>query len=122
MALRARRAGGNGLDAWPGYVDALSTLLMVVMFVLLVLVLAQELESIVISKRNEQLSAATQTLTRERERNQRLNQNLTGGDAARQALLSQLKDLNTQTATTMAERDKLAALLKEVEIAAAAAA
>jgi len=35
VALRARRAGGNGLDAWPGYVDALSTLLMVVMFVLL---------------------------------------------------------------------------------------
>ena len=33
-----------------------------------------------------------------------------------------MRDLNTQTAATMAERDKLAALLKEVEIAAAAAA
>ena len=41
MAARVRRHGGNGLDAWPGYVDALSTLLMVIIFVLLVFVLAQ---------------------------------------------------------------------------------
>jgi chemotaxis protein MotB len=122
MALRARRAGANGLDAWPGYVDALSTLLMVVMFVLLVFVLAQALESVVLAKRNDQLTATNQTLTMERERNARLNLNLTAGDAARQALLSQLRDLDTQTANTMAERDKLAALLKEVELAAAAAA
>jgi chemotaxis protein MotB len=129
MALRARRAGGNGLEAWPGYVDALSTLLMVVMFVLLVFVLAQALQSVVLSKRNDELSSANQTLTQERERVaalsgsvSRLNQNLSAGDAARAALLAQLRDLNTQTANTMAERDKLAALLKEVEMAAAAAA
>src|ERR1700704_527809 len=122
MALRARRAGGNGLEAWPGYVDALSTLLMVVMFVLLVFVLAQAFESVVLAKRNDQLSAVNQNLTTERARNTRLNQNLTAGDQARAALLSQLRDLNTQTASTMAERDKLAALLKEVELAAAAAA
>jgi chemotaxis protein MotB len=121
MALRARRGGGNGLEAWPGYVDALSTLLMVIMFVLLVFVLAQAFESVVLSKRNEQLSATNNTLTLERERNARLNQNLTAGDAARQALLAQLRDLDTQSANTMAERDKLAALLKEVEQAAAAA-
>jgi chemotaxis protein MotB len=121
MALRARRGGGNGLEAWPGYVDALSTLLMVIMFVLLVFVLAQAFESVVLSKRNEQLSAANNTLTVERERNARLNQNLSAGDAARQALLKQLQDLDAQTANTMAERDKLAALLKQVELTAAAA-
>lgn len=128
MALRARRAGGNGLEAWPGYVDALSTLLMVVMFVLLVFVLAQAMQSVVLSKRNDELTVANQTLTQERERVarlsgsvNRLNQNLAQGDAARAALLSQLRDLNAQTANTMAERDKLAALLKEVEMAAAAA-
>jgi chemotaxis protein MotB len=115
MALRARRAGGNGLEAWPGYVDALSTLLMVVMFVLLVFVLAQALEAVVLAKRNDQLGAANQ-------RNAALSQNLSEGDAARAALLSQLRDLNQQTANTMAERDKLAALLKQVELAAAAAA
>src|SRR5258708_35540823 len=122
MALRARRGGGNGLEAWPGYVDALSTLLMVVMVVLLVCVLAQAFESVVLSKRNDQLTATNQTLTQERERNARLNQNLAAGDAARDALLGQLRDLNTQTAATMSERDKLAALLKEVELAAAASA
>ena len=122
MAVRARRTGGNGLEAWPGYVDALSTLLMVVMFVLLVFVLAQAMEAVVLAKRNDQLVAAGQTLTQERQRNALLNQNLSEGDAARAALLAQLRDLNTQTANTMAERDKLAALLKQVELAAAAAA
>ena len=121
MALRVRRAGTNGLEVWPGYVDALSTLLMVVMFVLLVFVLAQALESVVLAKRNDELTATNQNLTQERERNTRLNQNLAAGDAARQALLSQLRDLDTQTANTMAERDKLAALLREVETAATAA-
>ena len=42
MALaRGRRTHGGGLEAWPGYVDALSTLLMVIIFVLLVFALAQ---------------------------------------------------------------------------------
>src|SRR5580658_5912158 len=117
MALRARRGGGNGLEAWPGYVDALSTLLMVIMFVL-----AQAFESVVLSKRNDQLSAANSTLSQERRQIARLNQNLSAGDAAREALLAQLRDLNTQSASTMAERDKLANLLKEVEASAAAAA
>jgi chemotaxis protein MotB len=122
MAVRARRGGGNGLEAWPGYVDALSTLLMVVMFVLLVFVLAQSLESVVLAKRNDQLTAANQTLTIERRRNATLNQDLAAGDAARASLLAQLQELNVRTAATMAERDKLSALLKEVELAAAAAA
>ena len=129
MAQRARRGGGNGLEAWPGYVDALSTLLMVVMFVLLVFVLAQAFESVVLRQRNDQLTAANQTLVQERQRNEalngsvsRLNQNLAEGDAARAALLSQLRDLDAQSAATMAERDKLSALLHEVEMAAAAAA
>ena len=38
--MSKKRGGSNGLDAWPGYVDALSTLLMVTIFVLLVFVLA----------------------------------------------------------------------------------
>jgi chemotaxis protein MotB len=93
-----------------------------VMFVLLVFVLAQAMEAVVLAKRNDQLGAANQTLVQERERNAALSQNLSEGDAARAALLSQLRDLNQQTANTMAERDKLAALLKQVELAAAAAA
>jgi chemotaxis protein MotB len=54
MALR-RRGGQTTLDAWPGYVDALSTLLMVVMFVLLVFVLAQAFLGVSLSNKNTEL-------------------------------------------------------------------
>jgi glucose/arabinose dehydrogenase len=48
-----RRGRGGGLDAWPGYVDALSTLLMVIIFVLLVFVLAQGFLSVALSSREQ---------------------------------------------------------------------
>ena len=50
-----RRRQHNGLDAWPGYVDALSTLLMVTIFVLLVFVLAQGLLSVTLSGKDKAL-------------------------------------------------------------------
>ena len=50
-----RRRNGGGLDAWPGYVDALSTLLMVIIFVLLVFVLAQGFLSVALSTRDRAL-------------------------------------------------------------------
>ena len=43
-----RRGRGGNLDVWPGYVDALSTLLMVIIFVLLVFVLAPKTEAVVL--------------------------------------------------------------------------
>ena len=53
LARTPRRGGGdNGLNAWPGYVDALSTLLMVIIFVLLVFVLAQAFLSVALSGRD----------------------------------------------------------------------
>src|SRR3954470_24908576 len=56
MALSGRRQrGGSGLEAWPGYVDALSTLLMVIIFVLLVFVLAQGFLSVALSSRDRAL-------------------------------------------------------------------
>src|ERR1700753_1816850 len=62
MAGRIRRHGGNGLDAWPGYVDALSTLLMVIIFVLLVFVLAQAFLTVTLSGRSHALDKANQQL------------------------------------------------------------
>ena len=63
MALSVRRRGGdNGLDAWPGYVDALSTLLMVIIFVLLVFVLAQAFLSVALSGRDKALDKVTRQL------------------------------------------------------------
>ena len=55
MSLRRRSSSQEGLTAWPGYVDALSTLLMVIIFVLLVFVLAQAFLSVALSGRDKAL-------------------------------------------------------------------
>ncbi len=53
--MRRRQGSRGGLDAWPGYVDALSTLLMVIIFVLLVFVLAQAFLSVALNGRQHVL-------------------------------------------------------------------
>ncbi len=60
MARRLRRAAP--FDAWPGYVDALSTLLMVVIFVLLVFVLGQGFLASALSGRDRALAALERQL------------------------------------------------------------
>ena len=60
--MRRRSNRGNGLDAWPGYVDALSTLLMVIIFVLLVFVLAQGFLSAALSGRQTALDKLTREM------------------------------------------------------------
>jgi chemotaxis protein MotB len=116
MAGRIRRQGGNGLDAWPGYVDALSTLLMVIIFVLLVFVLAQAFLTVTLSgrshqldKANQQLSALADALSLERGKSadlqvsvSQLGKELAARSAERAKLTSQLADANLaiQAATT----------------------
>jgi chemotaxis protein MotB len=53
---RLHRSRGNGLDIWPGYVDALSTLLMVTIFVLLVFVLAEAFLSVALNGSNKTIA------------------------------------------------------------------
>ncbi len=55
MALRRRGSQQEGLNAWPGYVDALATMLMVIIFVLLVFVLAQAFLSVALTGRDRAL-------------------------------------------------------------------
>ena len=113
MAGRIRRShGSNGLDAWPGYVDALSTLLMVIIFVLLVFVLAQAFLTVALTgrsheldKANQQLSALADQLSLER-----------GKSAGLQLSVSQL---GAALAARSAERDKLAAQLSAATAASA---
>jgi chemotaxis protein MotB len=114
MAARIRRHGGNGLDAWPGYVDALSTLLMVIIFVLLVFVLAQAFLTVTLSgrsheldKANQQLAALADALSLER-----------GKSAELQISVSQLSKELTARAT---ERDRLTAQLSDTRLAIRAA-
>ena len=59
VARSAQEAGERSLvisdTSWPGYVDALSTLLMVIIFVLLVFALAQGFLSVALSTRDQAL-------------------------------------------------------------------
>jgi chemotaxis protein MotB len=114
MAARIRRHGGNGLDAWPGYVDALSTLLMVIIFVLLVFVLAQAFLTVTLSGRSHQLDTANQRLA---ELADALS--LEQGKAA--TLQSSVAQLSQQLAARSAERDKLAAQLSDAQLSVQAA-
>ncbi len=123
MPLTVRRRGDNGLSAWPGYVDALSTLLMVIIFVLLVFVLAQAFLSVVLSGRdkqldrvNRQLAQVSDMLSLERSHGvdlqqsiNQLNQELSASSAARTSLSQQLATLKTQAEQTGADRDALRA-------------
>ena len=55
MPRSRRRGASEELNPWPGYVDALSTLLMVIIFVLLVFVLAQAFLSVALTGRDRAL-------------------------------------------------------------------
>ena len=139
---RARRRGENGLNAWPGYVDALSTLLMVIIFVLLVFVLSQAFLSVALSGRDEaldkvsrQLSELSEMLALERGQVRelrlsmaQLNLDFQSVSTARDGLSQQLNALREAQARAVserdavrAERDRLAARLADTAVATQAA-
>jgi chemotaxis protein MotB len=117
----ARRRGGaaNALNPWPGYVDALSTLLMVLVFVLLVFVLAQAFLSVAISGRDQALdrlgrkvAELADMLSLERGHDAdltasvaRLTDNLRAAQAARDAAAQEAAGLRTALAQATTARD-----------------
>jgi chemotaxis protein MotB len=133
---RRKRGGDNGLEAWPGYVDALSTLLMVTIFVLLVFVLAEAFLSSALTGSNntidllkQQIAQLTQSLSMETSKDATLSQELATlnaqlaqAQAANTALTSQLAG-DTQTITTLQDGQKgMQAQLSDAQAQAAAAA
>ncbi len=92
--MRSSRRG-NGLDAWPGYVDALSTLLMVIIFVLLVFVLAEAFLS-------SALNGSNSTIDRLRGQIAALSQSLSLQTARGASLAQELAALNSQLAAARA--------------------
>jgi chemotaxis protein MotB len=114
MAARVRRHGGNGLDAWPGYVDALSTLLMVIIFVLLVFVLAQAFLTVTLSGRSHQLDKANQQLSA-------LADALSLERGKSSELQISVAQLGKELAARSAERDQLARKLTDANLAVQAA-
>jgi chemotaxis protein MotB len=121
VAVRLRRHGGNGLEAWPGYVDALSTLVMVIIFVLLVFVLAQAFLAVVLSGRDKaldqvksQLAVLTNALSLEKGHSAalqasiaQLNLQLASSSKARDALTQQLAALQAGANELLAQNQKL---------------
>ena len=104
MALARNRRGDRRVDYWLGFVDALSTLLLAIIFLLSVFVLAQFLLSqeisgkdAVLNRLNQQINQLTELLALERGSKQDIEDNL----ANLQASLSE----------TEAERSRLEQLL-----------
>ncbi len=118
-----RRSQGEALNPWPGYVDALSTLLMVIIFVLLVFVLAQAFLSVALSGRdraldrlNRQVAELTDMLSLERGRSGELRQSLAQANRqlelanqAKEGLTRELSGLREQEGRAIADRDALKA-------------
>lgn len=98
MPRRSRRSAEYG-EFWPGYVDALSTLLLVVTFLMSIFMLAQYFASqessgkdAALQRLNRQLAELTNILSLERGKTKAAEDEL----AALQATLSSLQDENTQ--------------------------
>ena len=140
MARTRRRGAGDELNPWPGYVDALSTLLMVIIFVLLVFVLAQAFLSVALTGRdraldrlNRQVAELTDMLSLERGRAGELQLSMAGlnrdvqmAGAAREGLgrdLAAAREdgvrLSADRDVLRAERDRLSARLADAELQSA---
>ena len=122
MARRRHNQSG-GLEAWPGYVDALSTLLMVTIFVLLVFVLAQGFLSAALTgsnkqldKLNAQVAQISNALSLERAHAgqlqlsvSQLSKQLDSANTARDTLARQLQAAKQRVQQALAESDTLRA-------------
>jgi chemotaxis protein MotB len=132
---RLHRSRGNGLDIWPGYVDALSTLLMVTIFVLLVFVLAEAFLSVALTGSNKtiaslrgEIAQLSNVLALEKSKTASLQDELASmaslmksKQAASAAALSGQVKMNAQEVATVALLDQQIAALR-LQLASLAAA
>lgn len=104
MALARNRRRERGVDYWPGFVDALSTLLLAIMFLLTVFVLAQFILSREISGKDEVLNRLNSQIAE-------LTQLLALEKSGKQDLEDTLASLQSSLATSESERSRLQQLL-----------
>jgi chemotaxis protein MotB len=114
MASRTRRH----LDIWPGYVDVLSTLLMVIIFTLMVFVIAQFFLSQALSGRDQALAELSQKvadlgdmLALEKTTNTDLRSTIAELSAQLQQSTADRDKMKQQLATATSDRDAIAAAL-----------
>ena len=112
---RARRDLRASGDMWPGFVDALSTLLLVIIFLLVVFVLSQFFLNQLLEGRDEQVTRLERSvaelstqLVLERSAAADLRRSLTQVAGDLQIAIADRDDVQTQLARTESERDALA--------------
>jgi uncharacterized coiled-coil DUF342 family protein len=136
MYALGRTGGRRSINIWPGFVDGLATLLLVVIFVLMVFMIAQYFLTVALSGRDlalqqlrEEVSSLANLLSLERADNAELRINVAQLSAelqtsieARDALSSQLATLSderesllAQVASLMSERDDLSGRVSELD-------
>ena len=107
MALASRRSRRSSIDIWPGFVDALAQLLMVIIFMLLVFTAGQFYLSAALSGRDEalkQLQAQVSELSDLLSSTQKTNTDLRAASSA----------LTAQLAAIQLERDTLTTRVAEL--------
>ena len=113
MPARARHRSVP--DIWPGFVDAISAMLIIVIFLLMVFTLAQSFLSDMLSGRNEALDRLNRQVTEladmlslERQSNTVLRDDLSQLSSVLQSSIATRDVLTTQLGTLTDERDDLA--------------
>ena len=98
MSLVSHRR--RGIDFWPGFVDALSSLLMVLIFMLLIFTIGQFVLSDALSGRDKALAQLNAELAQ-------LAKTLSMEQSAKVTALSRIEELSASLSSTNAERDAL---------------
>ncbi|WP_259782765.1 peptidoglycan -binding protein [Aestuariispira ectoiniformans] len=118
MALARRNR--NDQNIWPGFVDALATLLMVVIFLLMIFVISQLFlnDALVgrdraLDRLNNQISELANMLSLEQASNDELRSNLESVSEELRASLAKRENLEAQLASLRADRDTALAEVDE---------
>lgn len=106
MSIAGRRRQ-RSIEAWPGYVDVLSTLLMVIVFVLMVFVVAQMFLTQALSGRDDALARLNAQIAE-------IADMLAMEKKSAQELKQQLSQLSGELSSATAERDELRSQLNVV--------
>ncbi len=108
MAIAPRSSRRSSIDIWPGFVDALAQLLMVIIFILLVFTAGQFYLS-------EALSGRDQALLQLQQQVNELGNLLALERRATEDLRVGAADLSAQLASSLAERDRLTGQLRDAD-------
>jgi len=114
MATRSYRRNGNS-NIWPGFVDAISTLLIIVIFLLMIFTVAQFFLSEILSGRNDaldrlnrQIAELGEVLALEKESNKDLRQEIAQLSTELQGSISARDTLQQNLAAMTNDRNRLA--------------